>query len=142
MPPQAFGCAEQAVAGQPYKKHALRTYQSTNPDPPIYPPSAMSLNPLSPTPAPASPFCPPQRNRPGILPVMPQNTQRVTTQLPPPGPLDIHTRHHHMKKRVNIIIAILNINGAYVSTVNLNLTDKWLRINTILQENKIVILAL
>jgi hypothetical protein len=37
---------------------------------------------------------------------------------------------------------MLNINGASAPTANLNLTDKWARINSTLRENKIAILAL
>jgi hypothetical protein len=47
-----------------------------------------------------------------------------------------------MKKRANITIALLNINGATTPTANLNLMDKWARINSTLRGNKIAILAL
>lgn len=39
-------------------------------------------------------------------------------------------------------IATLNIDGASAPTANLNLTDKWAKINSTLRENKIAILAL
>jgi hypothetical protein len=60
----------------------------------------------------------------------------------PPPPLGPPTRNHPMKKRANVTIATLNINGACTPTANLNLTDKWLRINTTMRENKIAFLAL
>ena len=47
-----------------------------------------------------------------------------------------------MKKKANINIATLNINGASAPTANLNLIDKWTRINSTLRQNKIAILAL
>ena len=47
-----------------------------------------------------------------------------------------------MKKKANINIATLNINGASAPTANLNIIDKWTRINSTLRQNKIAILAL
>jgi exonuclease III len=82
----------------------------------------------------------PQRNEPGTPPDEPQNT-RAAAHPPTSGP-NAANAHHRMKKRANVTIATLNINGASAPTANLNLTDKWARINSTLRTNKIAILAL
>lgn len=88
----------------------------------------------------ASPPHSPQENGPGTPPAEPQNAPRATAHLPPPG--HIADTQRRVKKKANINIATLNVNGASAPTANLNLTDKWARINSTIRENKIAILAL
>ena len=71
-----------------------------------------------------------------------QNTNRASAQPPTPGLANETNINHHVKKRANINIATLNLNGASAPTVNLNVVDKWARINSTLRNNKIAILAL
>ena len=82
----------------------------------------------------------PQRNEPGTPPVEQLNALRVNA--PPPQPGRANNTQNRMKKKANITIATLNINGASAPTANLNLTDKWARINSTMRENKIALLAL
>jgi hypothetical protein len=82
----------------------------------------------------------PQRNGPGVQPVEHPNAQRATAPPPPQGRAT--DAQNHIKKKANVTIATLNINGASAPTANLNLTDKWAQINSTLRENKIAILAL
>ena len=58
---------------------------------------------------------------------------------PTPGP---HNNNKHYKKRANINIAILNINGATAPSNNINLIEKWASINQTMRKDKIVILTL
>jgi exonuclease III len=62
------------------------------------------------------------------------NDARAAAHPPTPG--------QKIKKKANINIATLNINRASAPTANLNLIDKWTRINSTIRNNKIAILAL
>jgi exonuclease III len=57
---------------------------------------------------------------------------------PPPGLQNDNT----YKKRANINIATLNINGATAPSSNMNLIEKWSMINRTIRSNKVAILAL
>jgi ribonuclease HI len=59
----------------------------------------------------------------------------------PPGPPNNNTIITY-KKKANITIATININGATAPTSNMNLIDKWSMINRTIRTNKIAILAL
>src|SRR6266849_2697161 len=59
----------------------------------------------------------------------------------PPGPLNNNTNNTY-KKKANINIATVNINGATASSKNMNLIEKWSMINKTIRTNKIAILAL
>ena len=83
-----------------------------------------------------------QRGETGTPPVEPHNTPRAIAQQATPGQTNMTTRDCPARKRANISIATLNINGASAPTANLNIIDKWTRINSTLRKNKIGILAL
>ena len=100
----------------------------------------MSENSLPTTAARINSPHPLQGDGPGTPPSESQKDLRATTHPPMPGRAT--DTHHRIRKRANITIATLNINGASAPTANLNITDKWARINTTLRENKIAILAL
>jgi hypothetical protein len=85
---------------------------------------------------------PPPSGGAGTPPLESHNNPRATAQPPIPGQINTITGEHPMKKKANINIATLNINGASAPTANLNIIDKWTRINSTLRQNKIAILAL
>ena len=62
--------------------------------------------------------------------------------MPIPGTTGRTHRPTQNKKRANINIATLNVNGASAPTANLNLMDKWSRINSTLRRNKLAVLAI
>ena len=98
-----------------------------------------------PQPAQANPPRLPPRGEIGTPPIGLQinhNINRASAQPPTPGPANETNINHHAKKRANINIATLNLNGASASTANLNAVDKWARINSTLRNNKIAVLAL
>ena len=65
-----------------------------------------------------------------------QNHGQARIQLPP------NNINHTYKKKANINIATLNINGATAPSHNMDLTEKWAMINQTIRKNKIAILAL
>ena len=76
-------------------------------------------------------------------PVPPAPHQRNEGQdqgQPPPGPQTNNNKTY--KKRANINIATLNINGATAPSRNMNLIEKWSMINRTIRTSKIAILAL
>ena len=84
---------------------------------------------------------PPQGSGTAARPPGPQNI-RATAHTPPPGQPNDTAAPHQMKKKANITIATLNMNGAEAPTANLKLKDKWSRVNSTLRDNKIAVLAL
>jgi exonuclease III len=58
---------------------------------------------------------------------------------PPTGDTN---EHNQPKKRANICIASLNVNGASAPTQNMNHIDKWSIINSTLRKERIAVLAL
>src|SRR5712672_3472992 len=83
----------------------------------------------------------PHRDRTGTPPAEPHNTNGATAQQPTPGQPNTTPKSRLMKKKANINIATLNINGASAPTANLTLIDKWARINSTIKQNKLAILA-
>ncbi len=76
------------------------------------------------------------------VPLDPQpRNEGHNNNVAPPGPLNNNTNNTY-KKKVNITIATVNINGATVPSKNMNLIEKWSMINKTIRTNKIVILAL
>lgn len=72
----------------------------------------------------------------------PPNAAGRATQLtagPPPGDPN---KHAQPKKRANICIATLNVNGASAPTQNMNHINKWSIINSTIRTERIAILAL
>ena len=85
---------------------------------------------------------PPPGGIAGPQPAVPQNRNRATAHQPTPGPTNGTAAEPQRKKRANVNIATLNINGASAPTANLNFVDKWSRINSTIKQNRIAILAL
>ena len=65
--------------------------------------------------------------------------QNPNTALPGPT---CHNDSNIHKKKANITIATININGATVPSNNMSLIEKWSTINKTIRTNKIAILAL
>ena len=76
------------------------------------------------------------------VPLDPQpRNEGHNNNVAPPGPLNNNTNNTY-KKKANINIATVNINGATVPSKNMNLIEKWSMINKTIRTNKIAILAL
>jgi ribonuclease HI len=69
-----------------------------------------------------------------------EGNERQNRDQPPPG--QQNNNNNNYKKRANINIATLNINGATAPTSNMNLIEKWSTINRTIRKEKIAILAL
>ena len=69
-----------------------------------------------------------------------RNEERNRNRAPPGHP-NINTNNTY-KKRANITIATVNMNGATAPANNMNLIDKWSMINRTIRSEKIAILAL
>ena len=82
---------------------------------------------------------PTQGDEAGTQPPELDGNIRPTTQQLELGQLN---RNHIRNKRANINIVALNINRAKAPTAKLNFTDKWMRINSTIRENKIAISAI
>src|SRR5258708_10900506 len=67
------------------------------------------------------------------------NTTQPTAGTPTSGATD---RNMHHKKRANIKIATLNMNGAEAPSQGMDLTDKWSMVNSTIRGNRIAILAI
>jgi exonuclease III len=65
--------------------------------------------------------------------------RQPSAKLPASG--NTHDRNHH-KKRANVRIAMLNVNGVTAPTHKIDLIDKWSSINKTMKEEKIAILTL
>ena len=87
-------------------------------------------NPLPPNPEP---------NHPNVAPPNPHHrNEGPNRDEPPPGPQN----NKHYKKKANINIATLNVNGATAPSRNMNLIEKWSMINRTIRTSKVAILAL
>ena len=67
--------------------------------------------------------------------------EELNRDQPTPG-RDNNNNTKTYKKRANINIATLNMNGATAPTSNMDLKEKWSMINNTIRTNKIAILAL
>ena len=85
---------------------------------------------------------PAEQNPPNVNPLDPhlRNEGQNLGQAPPGQQLNNLNRTY--KKKANIKIATLNINGATAPSQNMDLTEKWSMINHTIRKHKIAILAL
>lgn len=79
---------------------------------------------------------------PNDVPRAPPNAEGRANQPANENPIPGENRERNTKKRANITIASLNLNGAAAPTQGMNHIDKWATINSTIRTEKIAILAL